>query len=386
MTEASKYWNIDAELVPSKTSPEGRIVVVRGLRRRSRNREFIMSDQDVKVMPLRPNRPATPSPSRSAPMTDSQVVVLADRTEPAKAAARARHRQPEGRRRQDHDRDQSRHRARRHRRARADHRSRSAGQRLDRARHRPPQPPRLDLRRADRRGAAARGDRRDRGAAAVDRAVDAWICPASSSRSARRATAPSACARAIAPLNAGKFAGVGDFSYVLVDCPPSLNLLTVNAMAAANAILVPLQCEFFALEGLSQLLQDRRAGARPRSIPSSRIHGIVLTMYDARNNLSEPGRRRRARVHGRARSTTPSSRAMCASPKRRPTASRCWSTISNASAAKPICGSRPKSSSAKKNCARRVERCLSVGYARSIELYREDEDCRIAATKNLECE
>ena len=65
---------------------------------------------------------------------------------------------------------------------------------------------------------------------------------------------------AIAPLNAGKFVGAGDFTYVLVDCPPSLNLLTVNAMAAANAILVPLQCEFFALEGLSQLLQDRRAG------------------------------------------------------------------------------------------------------------------------------
>src|SRR5436305_10155859 len=60
---------------------------------------------------------------------------------------------------------------------------------------------------------------------------------------------------AIAPLNAGKYAGIGDFSYVLVDCPPSLNLLTVNAMAAANAILVPLECEFFALEGLSQLLQ-----------------------------------------------------------------------------------------------------------------------------------
>ena len=57
-------------------------------------------------------------------------------------------------------------------------------------------------------------------------------------------------------------------------------------MAAANAILVPLQCEFFALEGLSQLLQDRRAGARRRSIPELTIHGIVLTMFDARNNLS----------------------------------------------------------------------------------------------------
>ena len=74
---------------------------------------------------------------------------------------------------------------------------------------------------------------------------------------------------ALAPLNAARRRR-GDFSYVLVDCPPSLNLLTVNAMAAADAILVPLQCEFFALEGLSQLLQDRRAGARPRSIPSSR--------------------------------------------------------------------------------------------------------------------
>ncbi len=73
---------------------------------------------------------------------------------------------------------------------------------------------------------------------------------------------------------------------MLVDCPPSLNLLTVNAMAASHAILVPLQCEFFALEGLSQLLQDRRAGEARRSIPNLSIHGIVLTMFDARNNLS----------------------------------------------------------------------------------------------------
>src|SRR5919197_306992 len=90
---------------------------------------------------------------------------------------------------------------------------------------------------------------------------------------------------AITPLNNGKFVGVGDFSYVLVDCPPSLNLLTVNAMAAANAILVPLQCEFLALEGLSQLLQTVEQ-VQTTLNPDLVIHGIVLAMHDARNNLS----------------------------------------------------------------------------------------------------
>ncbi len=76
------------------------------------------------------------------------------------------------------------------------------------------------------------------------------------------------------------------YDYVLIDCPPSLNLLTVNALVAAHSVLIPIQCEYYALEGLSQLMEVIQR-IRRKANPQLAIEGLVLTMYDSRNNLAD---------------------------------------------------------------------------------------------------
>ncbi len=91
--------------------------------------------------------------------------------------------------------------------------------------------------------------------------------------------------RALAPI-AGEKGEDGYYDYVLIDSPPALGLLTINALAAAQAVLVPLQCEFFALEGISHLMKSIER-IRNGFNPHLELQGIVLTMFDKRNNLSD---------------------------------------------------------------------------------------------------
>ncbi|OFZ58011.1 MAG: chromosome partitioning protein ParA, partial [Bdellovibrionales bacterium RIFOXYB2_FULL_36_6] len=78
---------------------------------------------------------------------------------------------------------------------------------------------------------------------------------------------------------------VTDFDYIIIDCPPSLSLLTLNALTAANSVIIPLQCEYYALEGLSQLMKTVDLIKKSLN-PSLEIEGILLTMFDPRNNLA----------------------------------------------------------------------------------------------------
>ncbi len=115
-----------------------------------------------------------------------------------------------------------------------------------------------------------------------------WLCPATTDLSSADMDFGSADRRSFLLQRSLTQSGIArfEFNYILIDCPPSLSLLTVNAMVAAQSILVPLQSEFFALEGLSQLLLTVRQ-VRQSANPDLRIEGVVLTMYDGRNNLSQ---------------------------------------------------------------------------------------------------
>ncbi|KXB61821.1 CobQ/CobB/MinD/ParA nucleotide binding domain protein [Olsenella sp. DNF00959] len=77
-----------------------------------------------------------------------------------------------------------------------------------------------------------------------------------------------------------------EFDYVFIDCPPSLGLLTINALVAANALLIPIQCEFYALEGVTKLLESMKM-VKARLNPGLDVFGVVMTMYDARTTLSK---------------------------------------------------------------------------------------------------
>ena len=117
---------------------------------------------------------------------------------------------------------------------------------------------------------------------------DLWICPANADLSSADMELFSNEKRSFLLHDALRQPAMDafGFDFILIDCPPSLSLLTINAMVACHSVLVPLQSEFFALEGLSQLMLTIRE-VRQTANPALRIEGVVLTMYDGRNRLSQ---------------------------------------------------------------------------------------------------
>jgi len=115
-----------------------------------------------------------------------------------------------------------------------------------------------------------------------------WLCPATTDLSSADIELVSNEKRSFLLYDALRQPAIDAyaFDYVIIDCPPSLSLLTVNAMIAAHSVLIPLQAEFFALEGLSQLMLTIRQ-VRQTANKDLRIEGVVLTMYDGRNNLAQ---------------------------------------------------------------------------------------------------
>src|SRR5262249_33857097 len=129
------------------------------------------------------------------------------------------------------------------------------------------------------------------------------------------------------------------YEEILIDCPPSLNLLTINALVAADRVLVPLQCEFYALEGLAQLMQTIARVQRALN-PRLALEGVLLTMYDRRNNLGDLVAAD-VRGHFGAKVYETMIHAMSASPRRRRTGSRCCFTTAAVRVHAPMCGSPP---------------------------------------------
>ena len=134
-----------------------------------------------------------------------------------------------------------------------------------------------------------------------------------------------------------------DYDFILIDCPPTLNLLTVNAFAAAQAVLIPMQCEYYALEGLTDLVATIKK-VKQQLNPGIEIEGLLRVMFDPRNTLAQQVSDQSSSILA-TRFSTPSSRAMCGWPRHPATACRAVPTTASARARKPIWNWR-------RNCSR----------------------------------